>query len=185
MNLGDLALHGIGGIGGDRNAIKSVQTGILSFEQQDTVKNITVDSVDDEKSIVIISSHTTGGGTENRSRFFMASVTSSSNIEIKRFGVSNTTAPVNIAWQLIEFDGIKSVQKGAISESSSISAEHTIAINPVNMGNSIVFHTNTSIQRNTLNHAQKRVRLKSSAELAYLGGLLSGETLNWQVVEFN
>lgn len=182
--LDKLMQHGIGVGGG--SSIKSVQHGFFSLPKTETVKNITVNAVDNHKSIVLISLYTEDGNVYNKAINFIADVDSPTNIRIERKSESNSSSTLYMSWQLVEFDNIKSIQKGQFTYSQYVSSEEIIPIENINMGKSVVFftHTTTSIVANTANNIERLVRIKSNNELGIYTPQL-GDIINWQVVEFN
>lgn len=178
-----LMQHGIG-IGGGSN-IKSVQHGVTTFSQSDVVKNITVNSVDEQKSIVLISSYVNNTTVNQISRLLSAAIVSGTNIEIKRGSASNHTAPIEVSWQLIEFDDTKSIQKGIAMRDGT--GETRVSIEAIDTTKSLIFYTfhmslaGTGVANS--NTFDRRVRIISSTEI----GILTPDTFDevyWQVVEF-
>lgn len=183
MNLGDLGLHGLIGSGG--NVIKSIQTGIFNFEENDIVRNITVDSVNHEKSIVLISTFVDSSGFNQISRMLSAEIVSDTNIEIKRGSTSNRSNPILVSWQLIEFDDVKSMQKGIGVRDGS--GKTIITIDSVDIAKSLIFYTYHMTLGGTgdvsSTYFDSRVRIISDTEI----GVTTPSTFEevyWQVVEF-
>jgi hypothetical protein len=106
-----LRSHGVGVVvisGG--GAIKSIQSGMteLSYINNESTKIISINSVDPLKSIIIANSI---GQSLNylRTSMCMAEILNATQIKFTRKSLSGIA---RVYWQVIEFEDVKSLQKG-------------------------------------------------------------------------
>jgi len=123
--LNDMLLqHGIGA----SSNIKSIQRGEVSFSS--TSGTVTISEVDLSKSIIIAS--TSGGGDGSpASSFVKTRFVSSTSINFT-LGRSST---YKVAWQVIEFSNVKSLQRGL----TNVTTDTDVTITDVDMSKSILF----------------------------------------------
>lgn len=167
--------------------IKSIQRGI-AFMGNDTSLNISITGVDLNNSILIFNE--IGADTFNttypNSRC-TGRVSSGNQISFERATKNGTGASqVKIAWQVIEFENIKSVQRGTAYINS---LSENISISPVTTSKSFVI--TSSIGGNTSNydyqHSNIASQLESSTITISRGAQNGGSNqvkVDWQVIEF-
>lgn len=116
--------------GGGSN-IKSIQRGVASVNQ---ALNITINPVDVTKSIVLITVYS--NGTWGNDHLYLGYLSSGTNLVIEK-GFSNTTG--DIAWQVIEFNNVKSMQRGTFTDVGGFGAITTTkTITSVDLSKSMV-----------------------------------------------
>jgi hypothetical protein len=135
--LRDLGIYRVVG-GGSGEVIKSVQRGKINSHS--TSNDITINEIDPNKSIVLLHSYYAAGATP-----YMAipriNIVDATTLRVER-GVS--TVITDISWEVIEFNNVKSVQRGEQYSGGSAS-EQIITINPVNINKSFLYHTFTHV----------------------------------------
>lgn len=167
------------GVGGSN--IKSIQRGLLNVSA--AISDITISNVDLSKSIVIVKAACTSfGSTAAYECVAQGFLTSGTNVRIK-LGDHYSYNTVEVAWQVIEFNNVKSLQTGfATGGTTSISA--------VNMSKSVVFSsekiTESGSGYDLARYFMNAVRLVTSTLLAFdRNGNATTLEIYWQVIEFN
>lgn len=162
------------GFGGGSN-IKSIQRGTIVMDS--STKNVTINAVDLVKSIVIIDYNNTGytsNGICNQAVLLNATT-------ISITGWTGNT----VAWQVIEFNNVKSVQRGTASINADVSS---LTISVVNLSKSIVVVGGlTSTNSQNASGSNIAVYLTTNNQLTFKRGtgIVGDNTLAWQVIEFN
>lgn len=185
--MGDCFLHGQNfGSGGN---IKSVQRGLSIFDDLDDTMNITIANVDTTKSIVIAHSY-----------FPSSSSLSSYNTSITAVAVELSDSrritayrgykgkDMLVAWQVIEFESVKSLQTGQAVSSSGFLASPYTPVYPVDINKSILYATCiTSDTSNLCKSMLYSYQLSDNGTLSFYNSI-GGEDnwiYYWQLVEFN
>lgn len=93
--------------------IKNVQKGIRTFSSAQTSSNVTISAVNPDNCIVILHPVTdTGSYTQFRGNdTYSASFTNPTTLNLKRGRTGEETV---VSWQVIEFNGVKSLQTGRL-----------------------------------------------------------------------
>lgn len=167
------------GIGGGN--IKSIQrgttTGIVAGQ---ATQDIPISKVDPNKSIVLIENT---AGTAFATKLTLGQLTSETNLRLTRDGTTGLGA--TIFWQVVEFENIKSLQKGV----TNIATTGAITISSVNTLKTITFNSGLkSSAASTSDLAAIRMNLSSATNInVVVAGGEGGYTadVGWQVVEFN
>lgn len=161
--------------GGGSN-IKSIQYGDTSMSG--STLDIPISIVDLTKSIAIVS-YTSGTDAANTSSP-MAQFPNAGILNISTAGISNST----ISWRVIEFNNVKSLQKGSITLSATGNVPATITA--VNRSKSIVVGSFKTNDTNTnAKHQMQRWHLPTDTTVeVYFGESISNGTAYYFVVEF-
>ena len=160
-------------------SVKSAQRGVASFSG--TSHEITINTVDVSQSIVQIQIFSNG---ENNSQFVSISavLTNSTTVTLARNSTAGGT--VKVAWQVIEYNNVKSKQTG--TKATNLAAD-TVAINPVVLNKAIAIITyksavNVASASACFNHAY----LSDATQITFSTYNTSATTTyEWQVIEFN
>jgi hypothetical protein len=173
----DLRLHGLIGGGGGSN-IKSIQRGLVIATNS---VNVTISSVDLANSVLIIS-YQGGGGTAVRNLKAMGKLTSSTNIN---FSLTTSAGYVTVNWQVVEFNNVKSIQRGDVTLSA---ASESVTINAVDWGKTMLL---SSVKLNSTGTDLTYLvtdggieRLTNTSIRLNTGNASNTGTAHWQVVEF-
>jgi hypothetical protein len=163
------------------SSIKSVQAGTTTISGSSTSVNVTISQVDLSKSIVIISGLEGYPSSITVQQLLVAAeILNQTTLRISRSagGGSDT---IIVPWQVIEFENIKSLQKGVSSTAST-------NISNTNLSKSVLFFsyksTNTST---TLPYGFISARLMTIPTRIALSSptSINNYSVYWQVVEFN
>ena len=99
-----------GGLNDGGSNIKSIQRGIISFGTTETSKNITISSVNNANCAVIIYRYRAGTFTDAADCCIEGKLAGATTLNLSRTAHNNLT--LEVAWQVIEFTNIKSLQYG-------------------------------------------------------------------------
>ncbi len=164
--------------GGGGSNIKSIQRG--SHVLYNVIgQTITIGEVDLTKSIVKITVHAdtiSYAGPVNRA--VKAKLISSTGLN---FSV-NSAAPVNtyIEWEVIEFNNVKSIQKGDVALSAN--ALKSVTVSPIETSKSVLFISHTSSTTDGVGYlVSGKVTSPTNIDLR----CMSVSNVYWQLIEFN
>jgi hypothetical protein len=179
MNLD--ALHYLhGDVGGGGGNIKSLQKGETSITASSSSTNITINAVDTSKAIVLISFF--GAESVMERALVKAEITTSTNINLSRFS-SASTNPIDISWVVVEFDNVKSLQKGNFTMSASPSS---ISISAVDTQKTLIFVSYNSNSTSTFaNRSFLKHYLSTSTSISLVNEGAITHHIHWQAIEFN
>lgn len=166
-----------GGAGGSN--VKSIQRGEYSVQTNDTTINISISEVDLDCAIARFMGVTNGYGSPDKD-LFTAKLTSPTNLRLTRGGSGYTAT---VAWEIVEFNNVKSVQRGSITASSTLN----ISIGAVDIAKSLVIFDayTTGTSASLFGESTRQVVLTSSTNLRILSHITSTlSTLEWKVIEF-
>jgi len=173
----DRSAFGFGGGGG----VKSIQHGLLSMVG--TSANVTITAVDTTKAIIIFSSYNSDVTSMTADKYVVrASITSSTNINF----VVQTAASLNtqIAWTVVEFNNVKSLQKGSFTQQGGI--DITKSISQVDINKSLLFYSFTTKSTFTnILQILSRAYIEDDTTLSFSFITSFDVTCNWQLIEFN
>lgn len=178
--LQGLDKYKVSGSGGSN--IKSTQRGVASYTGR-TILDITISSVDLTKSIVKVSQiH----GFDTAAKVMIkAELTSPTNLQLTTVTADGGASTITIDWEVIEFNNVKSLQRGSVS--SSTTSETVVTISAIDPNKSIIFfsykHTNavsTDVSQTFLSAG----RIINSTSIG-LWNKKAGADFHWQVIEFN
>lgn len=165
------------------SSVKSVQRGYQSMTSGVT-KNITITNVNLDKSVVMIETAVAGSPTADTIQC-MARLINSNTLEISR--ITNNNNGLDIFWTVIEFDGVKSIQRYTGEIQSEV-----LTMSTVNTSKSLVFGSRksyptqsgsdvTSIVRNKyFLNANSTVSVLLSAKI-----YRTDDVFHIQLIEFN
>lgn len=165
------------GLVGTFSNIKSIQRG--STLNTAASIDIAISSVDLAKSVVVLSSIT--GGTYIAGNLVGGQLTSATNLNI----LINTSVTKTVYWTVIEFENVKSLQKGIVTTTGV--SDYPITINTVNVEKSLVFvsYTTTNTSNNTITYKSVGEDLTNATTLTLRSYHPQPRTAYWQVIEFN
>lgn len=168
-----------GGLNDAGSNVKSIQSGYVSVNE--TTANVTISAVNLANSIVKITYTNQSAGDTAKNLSIQAKLTNSTNIQFTNGGIYSY--PFQVYWEVIEFQNVKSIQKGDYAYTTSGST----TISSVNTSKAMLFFSfysdSTNSSSNNLSYTVMGGYINSSSVSFY------GETFNayihWQVVEFN
>lgn len=170
----------IGGLNsGGGSSVKSIQRGTYAF--LGTTKDITINSVDINKSIVKITFTGDAGNPANYS-LVLGKLTSSTILNLSSVIASGT---FNVSWEVIEFDNIKSLQKGEVIQTDTVATQPTIS--PVNVGKSFIVSSfkSSNSTNNIVVAGLSEYSIINNTTISFLNRVTGTKTFYWYVVEFN
>lgn len=170
--------------GGGSN-IKSIQRGMGSLSTASGVSvAIPITAVDPTKSIALVFFKTTSASATTAARNVLISIeiTNATTITIAK---NNATDTIEYVWQVIEFNNVKSLQKGTTAVNA---ATVNVALSSVNPAKSIVFisstNSNTATDNASIFYTSFLVaELTSATNLQFRSNDI-GFTTKWFVIEF-
>lgn len=170
------------GVGGSN--VKSIQRGTVSFASTDLTKNITINSIDITKSIVLITS--VAYGAYSFMELFKSSIVDATTINISRAVASNQEYS-KIVWQVIEFNNVKTLQKGDASFTSG--QTKTVTISTIDTAKSMLVFS-FSANNNGYSYPHKMIiagEISSATQLIFTASeaINNSYNIHWQVIEFN
>ena len=164
--------------GGGGIAIKSVQHISYVWNDTTTTKDISITSVDNDKSLIFLNFSESVNATIGAIAVAFINATT---IRLYRNTGSALTQPVKI--QVVEFNGVKSKQTGANAQSGT--SRYSVTVTKINIEKSILvaYCTNptadTSMIRFVVEHSildSETIQLKTNAA--------TDATTYWQLLEF-
>lgn len=158
--------------------IKSIQNGNATLTLSTT--NITISSVNVSNAIVKISVSATG--TNTNTNLVSATLTSPTNLELI---VNSTGGGLNVQWDVIEFNNVKSKQVGNTGFGSP-TGNFNISITNVNFLKSMLFFSYDSpTSSTTIANAMVSGNLTSNTNILFIKKTATIYNVKWQVIEFN
>lgn len=170
------------GQGGGGSNIKSIQRGSFVFGYAETNKKITISNVDLGKTIVRLHYHEIGVSNSN-SQKVRVQLLSGTQIEFNLEGTPTDNS--TIYWEVIEFDNVKSLQRGSVIVDSP---QVDMAINPVDIQKSLMFFSNSTANTITQSRVFDRNVSYSFFTNSFIRWKQNGSYIkktDWQVIEFN
>ena len=171
------------GQGGGGSNIKSIQRGSVTpwNNTTQTIANITINVVDISKSILLIRPNYRG--TYGFDDVTSGLLTTSTNLQLIRSSKLNAVASV-IYWEVIEFNNVKSLQKGYVNTAGGLTARNE-TIPEVNVEKSTIFTSQINSLVNSTTHKQSicGADLTTPTNLALYSDR-TDTTVYWQVIEF-
>lgn len=162
--------------------IKTIQRGSVVVGSTST--NVTISTVDTDKAIVKLSFTPTSTNDPSES-LVRGKITTSTNLQLLKNSAASSTTTVY--WEIVEFNNIKTLQKGEVNLSTTQS--NNITISSVNLNKTIVFDsftTNRSTTTDNMLYSFEKCALTTTTNLNILrGGILNSSTHNYQILEFN
>jgi len=167
-------------------SIKSIQRGSYTINSLSST-TITISSVDLNSSIVIFSNRFISGANAAYGIAVYAALINSTTLEIGRGGSSSKQ---QVEWQVIEFNNVKSVQRGTVTmtaPSSSATVSTSVTISAVDLSKSICLVSFKTSSGGFTSDAFITIQFNSSTELSlstYATYSDTTQTAYWQVIEF-
>lgn len=164
-------------VNGTYSNIKSIQK--ISFSFSSTTDVRTISQIDVSKSIVIITTYP--GTSEYATGSYVdvtAKITDSTSVT---FNKANSFRTVMVAAIIIEFNGVKSLQKGTATRANGVN----ISISNIVLEKSLLFFSyrdTTDASDGIGGHAMQGYIANSSA--LYFWSNNGAKTIEWQVIEF-
>lgn len=162
------------GVGG----IKSIQSGIAIINA--STVNQPIAAVDTTKSIVVI---TYGGALvtgQNISQYLAsAQITTSTNLQ---FTITGIAGQPRVAWQVIEFYSVKSLQTGITAMPGTTL---NVPISTVNLSKAALFFSfKDSSGSSAVEGPMCNGSLTTASQITFAQPLAAAKSMYWQVVEF-
>lgn len=175
----DIRDHG-GLFRGINSNIKSVQNGV--FLLSGNTADITINSVDATKSIVLISVAGTSNNIDNQGFFVSAKLTNNTTINLTRL---NGQQNLKVAWTVVEFKNIKSLQKGDVSTGDNTPTK-TVTVNAINPSKAILFFNYSSTDPGPSMYQEAlNGTIDSSTSITFSQhSTAKSKNVHWQLVEF-
>lgn len=154
--------------------LKSYQSGTVSVNA--TSVTVTISAVNLSNAIVRISFVPPTSGNQSRTWWVAAELTNTTTIT---FTLNYYFAAVSVFWEVIEFNGVKSLQRGTSIGSTSIAS--------VNTSKSLVFASWTTSESSLTGAPYELVEAYLSNSTALTFAFTNGngsKTIKWQVIEF-
>lgn len=180
----DLRLHGL--ISGGGSNIKSIQRGTATMETGLTEKLIDISTIDMNSAIVMVSGCAYNESYADRA-FVAAEIASNAQIKLIRGYSSTNNNP--ISWQVVEFNNVKSLQRGSIllPFNSPYPPTVDVTVNTINPEKSMLcvsFHTVYSDNSGlAIRNIQGAYNIKNSTTIEFIHSSTK-VTAHWELVEF-
>ncbi len=170
-----------GGVVGDGKVsaisnIKSIQNGSVAIVTPNAVATVTITSVNPNNAVVICSAD---GGLYPADNMYTAELTNATTITLTRGNGGSYNG--NISWQVIEFNNVKSLQRGL--STVNVGTEVLVAISSVNLAKSMIIASlRTTYASGALSY---RYRPISAVQIGIIQTVASATSqCAWQVIEF-
>lgn len=160
--------------------IKSIQRG--SKIMTSNSNTVTISSIDLTKAIPKITLIGKGGTSNPAACYVSAKITDETTLTLEMGGWDTTYAPT-VEWEVVEFNNVKSLQKG----SQAISAATTnVTITSINMLKSTLFYSykTTSATLSNMSAAMGGGRINTATQLTFTQLNTDDKTIEWYVIEF-
>jgi hypothetical protein len=161
--------------------IKSIQRGIITWNNTNTAQTITISSVETSKSVILIS-HT---GDFARAQYTVGVFNSSTVVNFTRNQGLNigTGDERTVHWTVIEFNNVKSKQTGSLSTVDG-NTELDVIVSSFSTSKCMLFSFYTTSD-GTVGGSNRpiRSRVKNATNISFMANVL--HTINWQLIEFN
>lgn len=173
----------IGGLNSGGSNIKSKQSGTVGITDLSQI-DVAISPIDLSKSIVRVFFAGTGQITQLNYMMITVDFLTNSSIRIKR-GASLGSYVQPIYWEVIEFNNVKSLQRGSLVMTT---ASQNVTCSPVDVSKSMLFYHQWSTSTDGL---AKNVRLgnylTSPTNILFEGYAPQtfAPNVDWQLIEFN
>ncbi len=160
--------------------IKSIQRGSYTFDDTTSSVNITISAVDLNAAIVLFSHKYISGITTPYNVLIWARLTSPTTLELAR---AQAQGQQQVEWQVVEFNNVKSVQRGTVNMNSSA----TVTINAVDLSKSLCFASfKDSGSGGDMSNAFVAIKFNSTTQLSLsaYATISNTRSVHWQVIEF-
>lgn len=165
-------------------SVKSVQNGVTVLDSSS--KNVVISSVDVNKSLIIFTVKNNNSSNDARAIKVKGKIMDSTTINFSIVVAGDT----NVSWQVIEFDNVKSLQKGDLSlPFNSGTGPNDITVSNYNPSKSILLISYTSLTYGTLDTNKLELLAEkinnTTIRITRTGSTLCGFDVHWQLIEFN
>lgn len=161
------------------NVTKSIQRGVGTLTTGTTL-DVTISAIDVTKSVATI----THANASNYASDTLVAIEILNSTTIRIYINTSPSNLVYFAWQVIEFNNVKSLQKGN-NIIDSYQAEKTVTISSIDANKSLLFFSfDCSVASSQFSLAHCRGCISNSTTLSFLG-YGNGYKCYWQVIEFN
>ena len=171
----------IGGLnsGSGGGVIKNIQRGIATKLSSVTFVDIPINAVDITKSIVIVTSrYVSGSSVQGNTLLAKAKLINSTTL---RISTNATGAEISTAYQVIEFEKIKSLQTGDFIHAGG---DITLPITTVNIGKSMLYFSfSTENIANSLVLSLTRGSVESTTQIKFSNNVATNFSIQWYLVE--
>lgn len=180
--MGTAFLMGQSG-GGGGSIIKKVQTGYVDNDNffssgTDTTKDITIESINPDNSLVLIDLFFV---PDAQAKYGSLAVDIIDSTTIRFYRNTATSLKYFLRWQVIEFNNVKSKQKGAAFASA---LGTSVTISPINPSKSIIASSSTNGSNGTtVSYFSAYSRIESNDSIVVTGHTSSA--VYYQILEFN
>lgn len=164
---------------GGGNSIKSIQRGTANLSSMQPL-DISITNINVSNSIIIITSYNYAY-TDSEHQFATAKITSSNNIQLQR--IATDTYNTTVAWQVIEFNNVKSKQTGSLTTTSATSID--VIISSINVNKSILFFSARGSVGTQLAYLLNVGTITNSTTINFARLNNAGIIIEWQIIEFN
>lgn len=161
--------------------IKSIQRGTATIPYATNQLSVTINAVDVSKSIALCTERQifSDYSTYLKAGIYQFTTTS---LGLKRYN-GGTSQALEVDWQVIEFNNVKSKQSGSATPPTG--STQNVTINSVNMNKSILIVT-SYVNNSASNGMEISSGILTSSTNIQLRGSGSGTPyVYWQVIEFN
>lgn len=159
--------------------IKSIQRGTAIITAGGYTLDISMSSVDINKSIILVSSHASTyieSGKIAGKNLVRAELVSATSITVHTTNI--TEQNISLSWVVVEFNNVKSKQSGTINSSSSVT------ISPVDLSKSLSFVTFVVGSTDYTGYMMQHQLVNSTTlQFEWVDGAWA--YADWQVIEFN
>lgn len=163
---------------GGMGNIKSVQRGTSFFSSGQWTRTVSINPVDITKSVIIFT--VAANALSAHQGFYRADFLDSTTIKFE--GYLDVDATYD--WQVIEFENIKSLQKGTATISTGTSIE--VPIEPIDITRSILIfnHSGGTYEFETSGFVGGQIISSTKIRFRQGASNYGGKTINWWVIEF-
>lgn len=168
------------GAGNTDSTIKSRQNGSVLITSASQA--ITISAVDLTKAVVRIMARS---GTTGGSAFHYAVSGELTNTTTLTIALYNTGETVTVSWEVIEFNGVKSLQSGSWQAGATT---QTLTVSSVNTAKSMIFYSFASLNGGggaNINEMLTTLEITTSTQLTFKGTGADVWIVKWFLVEFN
>lgn len=167
--------HGIG-VGGGNN-IKSIQRGTTTITKIPT--DITINAVKPENCIILLS-YKRNAYIETHVLLFHGEIVNANTLRILN---SYTSADEIVSWQVIEFDKIKSSQKGVVNATTMTASVTITSINPAK--SLLIFDHTTTYATTELRYVFVEGHIENSTTLSFSQTIDMQRNIYYNIIEFD
>lgn len=162
--------------------IKSIQRGVSQIPSGQSFIDVVISSVDELASIVR-SPYTIQAGSNLNDVIIKCELINNTTVRLSR---NNAPAfnSANIYWVVIEYNNVKSLQKGTYSLGVS-GSEQTVNISSINVDKSQIFSSFTHNEGSSqIDGSNLGYRIINNTTIGFETGAIRPD-IHWQVIEFN